>query len=121
MTPKPKVRAPKHLKPATKRWFVQVMETYVLEEHHIKLLTGCCEALDRVTEAREAVVKDGAYLKNRFGDVVKHPGIGVERDGLTTFSRLLRELDLDLEPPKEASRPPALRSIGGGRGNTNAR
>jgi hypothetical protein len=28
--------------------------------------------------------------------------------------RLLRELDLDISEPKEAARPPALRSIRGG-------
>jgi hypothetical protein len=31
-----------------------------------------------------------------------------------TFARVLRELDLDLEPPAQAKRPPYLRSIVGG-------
>jgi hypothetical protein len=49
-------------------------------------------------------------VKNRFGEVVKHPAIGVERDALITFARMLRELDLDIEPPKDMQRLPALRS-----------
>ena len=63
----------------------------------------------------EAIEKDGAYFKNRFGEVKKHPAIGVERDALIVFARLVRELDLDVDPPSEAKRPPALHSFRGGR------
>ena len=109
--PKPTVRPPKHLKAATKKWFVKVIGEWQLEPHHILPLVGGREALDRAEEARLAIELDGAYQKNRFGEVRKHPALGVERDAMTTFSRLLRELDLDIAPPAEAKRPPQLRSI----------
>ncbi len=112
---KTKDRPPNHLSGDSKKWWLEVIGGYELEEHHRKLLTGCCEALDRAAEARRAVARDGAYQKNRFNDLVKHPGVGVERDAMTTFARLLRELDLDVEPPSEARRPAQLRSIRGGR------
>jgi P27 family predicted phage terminase small subunit len=105
-TPKP----PKHLSRDSKAWWTEVITGWKLEQHHRKILTAACEALDRATEARKAVARDGAYVKNRFGEVVKHPAIGVERDALITFARMLRELDLDNEPPKHMQRLPALRS-----------
>jgi hypothetical protein len=40
-------RPPSHLKPATKRWFVEVCEQFELEEHHRKLLTAAAECWDR--------------------------------------------------------------------------
>lgn len=106
-------RPPKHLSASSKRWFNDVVTTWSLEEHHARLLTAACESLDRAAEARKAIEADGAYFKNRFGEIRKHPAIGVERDALTTFARLLRELDLDIEAPADASRPPMLRSIRG--------
>ena len=39
--PKPTVRPPKHLKAATKKWFVKVIGEWQLEPHHILLLVGC--------------------------------------------------------------------------------
>lgn len=114
--PKPKQKPPRHLRKLTKAWFRSVVESYLLEPHHLKVLTNACEALDRAAEAREAISKDGAYVKNRFGESTKHPALTVERDCWIVFARLLRELDLDVEPPVEAKRPPALRSIGVGRG-----
>jgi P27 family predicted phage terminase small subunit len=102
--PKP----PAHLSRSSKEWFRQVTERFVLDEHHVKLLVGCCECLDRASEARQAVAKDGAYVRNRFNELKKHPGIGVEQGALSTFSRLLRELGLDLSA--EPARPPGIMS-----------
>lgn len=41
------IKPPSHLRPSTKSWFENVIEVYELDEHHIKLLTRCCECLDR--------------------------------------------------------------------------
>jgi P27 family predicted phage terminase small subunit len=85
-----------------------VLETFELEEHHIKLLQLACEAWDRAQGARAVVAKQGLTVTNARGDVKAHPLIAVERDARTLFARLIRELDLD-----DASvdfRPPALPS-----------
>ncbi len=102
------VRAPAHLREGTRLWWRSVTSTYELEEHHVRLLTAAAEAWDRLQEARERVQADGAYLTDRFGQIRAHPALAVERDSRIAFARILRELDLDAEPP--SSRPPGLRS-----------
>jgi phage terminase small subunit len=88
-----------------------VVETWTLEEHHLRLLTLAGEAWDRCTQAREQLRRDGLTVTTRHGEVRTHPCVAIERDSRVAFARLLRELDLDVEAP-EARRPPALRSIG---------
>lgn len=105
MTQKP----PKHLQPATKRWWREVVSSYELETHHLKLLQNCCEAWERAEKAREILRAEGVTTVNRHGEQVAHPAIAIERNAMIVFNRSLRELDLDSEVTPE-SRPPALRS-----------
>jgi len=101
-------RAPKHLRPPTAKWFREVLYDYELEPHHIRLLTLAGEAWDRGEQAREAL-ESGLTFEDRFGQPHARPEVAIERDSRIAFSRLVRELDLDVEAPAE-SRPPALRS-----------
>jgi len=102
-------RPPKHLTASTRRWFANVVAEYQLEEHHIKLLTLAAEAWDRAQEARAILGKEGLTYLNRHNEPTPRPEISVERDSAIRFSRMLRELDLNIET-LEAKRPPALRS-----------
>src|SRR6266571_2198743 len=103
------IRAPKHLRSDTKAFWVSTVRNYELEEHHLKLLTGACEAWDRATEAREAITTAGAYFTNRHGEVKGHPALSVERDCRSLFARLIRELTLTADSPTESySRPPRI-------------
>lgn len=102
-------RAPKHLERATRRWWSSVVRSFELDLHHVKLLTLCCEAFDRAAQAREAIERDGPFVRDRFDQLRAHPACAVERDAAATFARLLRELDLDTEQAPEAARPPMLR------------
>jgi len=104
--PKP----PAHLKPATRRWFAGVLERYELEEHHRRLLTLAGEAWDRCQAAREAISEHGIVFVDRFGAPRVRPEVGIERDARVAFARLVRELDLDVAPPAEPRRTPALNS-----------
>src|SRR5690606_6486090 len=99
-----------HLAPATRRWWASVYSDYQLESHHVRLLTLAAEAWDRTVAAREAIEQHGLTYTDRFGAPKARPEVAVERDSRIAFARLLRELDLDVEPPAEAPRPPALRS-----------
>jgi phage terminase small subunit len=103
-----KPKAPKHLKLATRRWWQGVVEEFSLEPHHVRLLTLAAEAWDRAQEARETIATVGAYFTDRFNCPRAHPAVGVERDSRIGFARLLRELDLDVEPPRAPGRPPGL-------------
>lgn len=112
---KKSLEPPKHLEKATRAWWSEVIRVYELESHHLRLLEAACEAWDRTVQARKELEKHGSITyKNRFGEPRPHPAVAIERDSKTLFARLLRELDLDVEPPLEAKRPPALHSIRGG-------
>lgn len=114
MTKRPK--APKHLALATRKWWLSVVEQWTLEEHHIHLLTLAAEALDRCEQARQVIEREGLTVATRDGGSKLHPACRVEIDSRLAYARMLRELDLDVTAPAEASaRPPALRSITGGR------
>jgi phage terminase small subunit len=104
-------KAPKHLCPATKRWWKSVVSTYELEPHHIRLLQLAAESWDRGQQAREILDAQGlTFVDDKLNRLTAHPCIAVERDCRLSFARLLRELDLDVEPTTASSRPPALRS-----------
>ena len=107
--PQVKVRVPGHLRPATRRFYRQTVEEYVLERHHLKLLLLACEAMDRCEEAREELARCGTYCVDRFGVPKVHPAAGVEREARLQVARLLRELDLDDDPVRGG--PPAPRSM----------
>lgn len=103
------VKPPGHLRPATRRWFRQVGDSYSLEPHHLRLLQLAGEAWDRAEQAREALAEHGMIFTDRFGCPRSRPEIAIERDSRTAFARLLRELDLDVDPPPSPARGPALR------------
>ena len=109
MTTKPKV--PEHLATATKAWWRAVVSDFVLDPHHLRLLTLAAEAWDRCVQARTVLGAEGLTYLDRFGAPHARPEVAIERDSRLAFARLLRELDLDLEPPASTrSAPPALRS-----------
>ena len=99
-----KPKAPKHLAATTRRWWEQVATDYILESHHIRLLTLAGETWDRGVQARLAL-KGGLTYTDRFGCPRARPEIAVERDSRIGFARLVRELGLDVENPDDA-RPP---------------
>jgi phage terminase small subunit len=102
------IKPPKHLRPATRRWFAGVLEQYELEEHHVRLLTLAGEAWDRCVAARQAIDEHGMVYADRFGAPRSRPEVAIERDSRLSFTRLIRELDLDVGQPAVPSRPPAL-------------
>jgi P27 family predicted phage terminase small subunit len=100
--------------PATRRWFASVVGNWELEAHHVRLLTLACEAWDRCQQARETIAREGLTTPTRDGGAKLHPAVRVEDSARIAFARLLRELDLDVDPPAEAKRPPQLRAFRGG-------
>ncbi|MHB1042361.1 MAG: P27 family phage terminase small subunit [Eubacteriales bacterium] len=103
-----KVPTPKHLQPSTRKWFKSVLEDFELEPHHIKILTLAAETWDRCNQAREILKAEGLTYTDRFGCPRARPEVAVERDSRIAFARLVRELALDVEPPRAPGRPPGL-------------
>jgi P27 family predicted phage terminase small subunit len=102
-------KAPAHLTAATRAWWTSVLRDYELEAHHLHLLQHACEAWDLSQQARELIARDGPVINGREGGLRPHPAIAIARDSMTTFSRLVRELDLDVASPGAGGqRPPPL-------------
>ena len=93
-------RAPKHLSEEAKKFWQSIARDFALESHHVKLLNGACECLDRA-EARQAIEQDGPFFRTRYGEIRPHPGLAVERDQKALLARLLRGLNLDVDSPPE--------------------
>lgn len=100
-------RPPKHLKPATRRWWLWAVDTFEFEEHHLRVLTLAAEHWDRAAAAREALAKHGLTFVDRFGSPKSRPEVAIARDSTVVFMRAVRELRLDVEP--DDSRVPGLR------------
>ena len=109
---KQKIEAPEHLSETTRAWWVDVVTSWELEEHHLRLLTLAGEAWDRNVEARERLALDGSYITDRFNQLRAHPAIAIERDSRIAFARLVRELQLDADVTPD-SRPPMLTAYKG--------
>ena len=95
----------KKLKPATKKWVKRVQSNWELDEHHDRLLILAGQAWDRAQDAKSIVDEKGPMVKDRFGQDKQNPCCELERQSMITFSRLLRELGLDIIAPDD-SRPP---------------
>jgi P27 family predicted phage terminase small subunit len=109
---------PSHLSSSAQQWWRTVVDRYRLEEHHLRLLQLACEAWDRSQQAREQIEEEGLTVPGREGGMRPHPAVAIERDSRLAVARLIRELDLDTEPPiAERVGPPGLLS---NRGRRNA-
>ena len=98
------IKAPKHLHRATKKWYREVVAEWGLEEHHIRILIGACEAWDRGVQAREVIDREGLTYEDRFGAPRARPEIAVERDARISEPsepRPARSL-----PRRRATKPP---------------
>lgn len=89
----------------TRKWFNRVKNEWDLNEHHLRLLLNVCCCWDRAQQARETIAEQGLFIVDRFDQRREHPAAKTERDSMIAFTRILRELGLDLEPPKDI-RPP---------------
>lgn len=85
-------------------FYRSVTRSFVLEEHHLRVLTLACEAYDRAAQARAIVEKEGIVTHDRAGRPIVHPAVIVERDSRAAFARLIKQLDLDIVPPGPAGR-----------------
>lgn len=105
MTHDDRPKPPKHLKTATRRWWASIVEEYVLEPHHLRLLTAASEAWDRMLDARAALKRHGLTYEDRHGAPRPRPEVAIERDSRIAFARMLREVGLDRGESRPAGLP----------------
>lgn len=117
LTSKTKTRTPKradppspppHLTPESAEWWNEINASYQLQSYQLKILTAAAEALDVANEAAAALRVNGLTWEDRYGQVKKRPEVEIELTHKALFARLLRELCLDSEAPRE-NRPPRPR------------
>ncbi|GAH91322.1 unnamed protein product [marine sediment metagenome] len=100
------MKPPKHLSKSSRKFFKKTMETYELEDHHIKLLTLACESLDKIEKARKSIANTKLFYLDRFGRPKIHPAAKIEIDNKAIFIKLLKAMELDIEIPGQIGRPP---------------
>ncbi len=79
-----------------------------MEEHQLHILQAAAEAWDRKEQARLALIEHGLTYQDAKGMIRSRPEVQIERDSRIAFMRALRELRLDVEPPK----PPHYGGVG---------
>jgi P27 family predicted phage terminase small subunit len=70
----------------------------IRDEAGLLLLATALEAFDRMRQAQQAIAKDGATFRDRFGQIRVNPATTVERDSRAGMMAALKALNLDLEP-----------------------
>jgi P27 family predicted phage terminase small subunit len=73
-------------------------------EHDLALLETACRLLDRIHECRDRLAKDGLVVAGRYGQLVAHPLIEIERAAMAEFRACLKLLGLHEQIPGERLR-----------------
>jgi len=101
---------PKHLSRTAKAWWKKIQDEYGIEDQAGQLLlVTALEAFDRMKQAAAQIEEDGPQVQDRFGQLKAHPLLTVERDSRAQMLAALKQLNLDLEPLRDApGRPPGV-------------
>ena len=87
---------PSHLSAAGKGMWRDMLADYHVEDAAgLALLRVACESFDRSEDARRTIRKEGAVIKDRFGQSKVHPAALIERDAKTQMVAALRALKLE--------------------------
>lgn len=101
-----KMKAPAGLKtPGRNFWNKAHSETVFEDAHDLERLKMACQCLDDLQVAEQQIKLDGAFIRDRYGQVKEHPAAKVIRDNRIIFCRIVRELGLDIEPVPESRLP----------------
>jgi len=104
------IKAPKHLSRAAKKLWRSIIDDYAItDDAGLKILQVSLEAYDRCQESREIISSTGLLLKNRFDQPVQNPLLSIERDSRSAFLTGLKNLNLDIEPLRDAPGRPGGR------------
>lgn len=95
-------RPPAGLSAEARAWWRRLVADYAIEDPAgLLLLQSALEARDRMAECQRAITRDGAAVRDRWGQIKPHPLLPAERDNRAAMLAALKALNLDLEPLKE--------------------
>jgi phage terminase small subunit len=100
--PKP----PGDLTPEGKQLWRRIYDEIDVDEPARLLLDTLCRQFCRMEEAREAIAKEGAVSKDRFGQYKPSPWVAIERDSSASMMRAWRLLGFDQIATGPMGRPP---------------
>jgi phage terminase small subunit len=103
----PLPRPPRGLTERSNALWRGILADYDLTPPECAVLEEALRLLDRASEARAVVDRDGPVFLDRWSRPKVHPMLAVERDMRALFIRNLRELGLDPRALPN-SRPPAI-------------
>lgn len=85
-------KVPLGLKTPGKKFWKKVLSEYELSEaHDLERLRHACTCLDEIDEFQKIIQNEGRMINNR-----EHPASKALREYKVLFSRILREIGLDL-------------------------
>lgn len=96
--PRPDPPAPPGLGAAGLELWASVVAGFQVEPHQAAILAAACPEADVAAAADLAVASGGPFVRNRFGQLVLHPGVGAARQARLACARLLKQLG-----PEEAA------------------
>jgi phage terminase small subunit len=90
-------------------WWVELVAEHQFETHQLLVLQAACQAWDRMEAARGELAKHGLSYTDAKGMIRARPEASIEQQARIAFLRAVRELNLQVEPPKGSGlSPPAL-------------
>jgi P27 family predicted phage terminase small subunit len=96
---------PKGLSAEATRLWKATVDTWQLDAPALTLLEDACKSLDRRRAAEKLVQKEGMTQTDRFGQIKAHPCMGIIRDEISSFVRLLKQLGLDVAGAAALTKP----------------
>lgn len=99
---------PDHLSDHCRELWQELTGSFVLDPTERELLRLALEALDRCDQSRQILAREGIVTSNRYGAVVAHPCVAIERDSRIAAARIFRDLALP-DVPAEVVAPLDLR------------
>jgi phage terminase small subunit len=96
-----KAKQPAKLSPPARKLWRQLAEELDLDGGGYLMLELLVQTYDRRLEARAAIAKAGAVVKDRWQQDKPSPWVAIERDATLALQRAYHALGLDLEPSEQ--------------------
>jgi hypothetical protein len=92
-----------------RKWWKRLTEDYDFDPPSLLILQEAMTCLDRLRETEQIVASEGIIIAGRGGVPKAHPALAAEKLYRAGLLRLLKALNLDLEPLHPGpGRPPTM-------------